>query len=112
MEGLIDSSAIMGNSSLDAVLQATAIAFGFVYIHPFEDGNGRLHRCLIHHALAEKKFSPARLVFPVSSVMLRWIDQYRTVLQSHSEPLMSSIQWVPTIRGNVNVRNDTADLYR
>lgn len=112
IEGLIDSTAIMGDSSLDAVLQATAIAFGFVYIHPFEDGNGRLHRCLIHHALAEKKFSPVGLVFPVSSVMLKWIDQYRTVLQSHSAPLMSFIQWAPTTRGNVDVRNDTADLYR
>ncbi|MDZ4835537.1 MAG: Fic family protein [Candidatus Melainabacteria bacterium] len=111
-EGLIEANSIMGESSLDAVLQATAIAFGFVYIHPFEDGNGRLHRCLIHHALAEKKFSPPGLVFPVSSVMLKWMDQYRTVLQSHSAPLMNFIQWVPTIRGNVDVRNDTVDLYR
>ena len=102
----------MGESHLDAVLQAAAVAFGFVYIHPFEDGNGRLHRCLIHHTLAQKKFSPSGLVFPVSSVMLKWIDQYRTILQSHSAPLMNFIQWVPTMRGNVDVRNDTADLYR
>lgn len=112
IDGLTDANSIMGESSLDAVLQATAIAFGFVYIHPFEDGNGRLHRCLIHHTLAEKKFSPPGIVFPVSSVMLKWIDQYRTVLQSHSAPLMNFIQWVPTIRGNVDVRNDTADFYR
>lgn len=112
IDGLVEASSIMGGSSLDAVLQAAAIAFGFVYIHPFEDGNGRLHRCLIHQTLAEKKFSPPGLVFPVSSVMLKWIDEYRTVLQSHSAPLMNFIHWVPTIRGNVEVRNDTADLYR
>ncbi len=41
-----------------------------VYIHPFRDGNGRMHRCLIHHVLAERKFTPPDLVFPVSSVML------------------------------------------
>ncbi|HIP51694.1 MAG TPA: hypothetical protein EYG94_06355 [Campylobacterales bacterium] len=30
------------------------IAFSFVYIHPLEDGNGRIHRYLIHHVLAER----------------------------------------------------------
>ncbi len=44
--------------------------------------------------------------------MLKWIGQYRNILQSHSSPLMNFIQWVPTMRGNVEVRNDTADLYR
>jgi hypothetical protein len=112
IEGLVSSSSIMGDSSLDAVLQAAAIAFGFVYIHPFEDGNGRLHRCLVHHVLADRKYGPPGLVFPVSSVMLKWIAEYRDVLQAHSRPLMNFIQWLPTSRGNVEVRNDTADLYR
>jgi Fic/DOC family len=112
MLGLLEASSLMNGSSLDAVLQAAAIAFGFVYIHPYEDGNGRLHRCLIHHTLAEKKYSPEGLVFPVSSVMLKWIDRYRAVLQAHTRPLMNFIQWIPTLRGNVEVRNDTADLYR
>jgi len=112
MSEFIDACSLMCKSILDAVLQAATIAFGFVYIHPYEDGNGRLHRCLIHHALAENKFSPPGLVFPVSSVMLKWIDEYRKVLEAHSSPLMNFIHWVPTARGNVEVRNDTADLYR
>ncbi len=33
---------------VDAVCAAAAAAFGFVFIHPFEDGNGRIHRFLIH----------------------------------------------------------------
>lgn len=109
---LIDVDAALTQSALDAVLQAAVTAFGFIYIHPYEDGNGRLHRCLIHHVLAERKFSPPGLVFPVSSVMLKRIDLYRETLQSHSQPLMPFIRWVPTERGNVEVRNDTADLYR
>ncbi len=112
VNGLVAASLRMSESSLDAVVQASAIAFGFIYIHPYDDGNGRLHRCLIHQILQERKFSPAELVFPISSVMLKWIDEYKTVLQNHSRPLMTFINWVPTERGNVDVKNDTADLYR
>jgi hypothetical protein len=99
-------------SDVDPVLQATAIAFGFVYVHPLADGNGRLHRCLIHHVLAERKFTPHGMVFPVSSVMLDQIDKYRDTLQAHSGPLMEFIQWRVSRNKNVEVTNDTADLYR
>ncbi|HEY9867588.1 MAG TPA: Fic family protein [Candidatus Obscuribacterales bacterium] len=109
---LVETNALMRDASLDAVLQAAVTAFGFVYIHPFEDGNGRLHRYLIHHVLADRQFTPSGMVFPVSSVMLDWIDDYRQTLQAHSAPLMDFIDWIPTERGNVSVRNDTADLYR
>lgn len=102
----------MRDVGLDPVLQAAATAFGFVYIHPFEDGNGRLHRCLIHHVLAERKFTPPGMIFPVSSVMLDRIDDYRTTLQAHTSPLMAFIDWRPTQDRNVEVLNDTGDLYR
>ncbi|AYG62337.1 Fic family protein [Rhizobium jaguaris] len=97
---------------LDPVLAAAALAFGFVYIHPFEDGNGRLHRYLIHHVLAERGFNPPGLVFPVSSVILDRIDAYRTVLESYSRRLLPLVRWQSTDRGNVTVLNDTSDFYR
>lgn len=112
MRGMLEANDRMRDSGLDAVLQAAATAFGFVYIHPFQDGNGRLHRCLIHHVLAERKFTPPGIVFPVSSVMLDRIDDYRNTLQGHSGPLMPFIEWRPTAEHNVEVLNDTADLYR
>lgn len=112
MEGMLDSNERMRESKLDPVLQAAVTAFGFVYIHPFQDGNGRLHRCLIHHVLAERKFTPAGMVFPVSSVMLDRIDRYRDTLRAHSGPLMNFIEWRPALERNVEVLNDTADLYR
>ena len=110
--GMLESNERMRDSRLDPVLQSAATAFGFVYIHPFQDGNGRLHRCLIHHVLAERKFTPPGMLFPVSSVMLDRIDQYRDTLRAHSGPLMTFIDWRPTPERNVEVLDDTADLYR
>lgn len=112
VSGLLAANKRMSDSNLDPILQAAATAFGFVYVHPYQDGNGRLHRCLIHHVLAERKFAPPGMVFPVSSVMLDRIDDYRQTLQGHSGPLMAFIDWHPTPDRNVEVTNDTADLYR
>lgn len=112
LEGLFCANSRMRESGIDAVLQAAATAFGFVYIHPLQDGNGRVHRCLIHHVLAERKFTPSGMVFPVSSVMLDRIEDYQEVLQSHSGPLMDFIEWRSTVDRNIEVKNDTVDLYR
>jgi hypothetical protein len=97
---------------LDAVIAATILAFGFVYIHPLADGNGRLHRYLIHHVLAQRGFNPPGVVFPVSAAFLDRIDEYRSVLEDYSARLLPLIDWVPAENGNVHVRNDTADFYR
>ena len=112
MTALSECNNRMQPTDLDPVLQAAAIAFGFIYIHPLADGNGRLHRCLIHHVLAERRFTPPGMVFPVSSVMLDRIEDYRDTLQAHSAPLMPFIEWKVTADQNVEVTNDTTDLYR
>jgi Fic family protein len=98
--------------TIDPVVAAAALAFGFVYVHPFADGNGRLHRYLIHHALARRGFNPAGVVFPVSAAILERIDDYRRVLEEYSRRLLPLIEWEPTTDGNVRVLNDTADFYR
>ncbi|MYD76860.1 MAG: Fic family protein [Gammaproteobacteria bacterium] len=110
--GMLAANHRMRKDGLDPVLQAAATAFGFIHVHPFQDGNGRLHRCLIHHVLGERKYTPSGMVFPVSSVILDRIDDYRRTLRSHSAPLMDFIEWRPTPEQNVEVLNDTADLYR
>jgi hypothetical protein len=97
---------------LDPVLAAAALAFGFVYIHPFADGNGRLHRYLIHHVLAERGFNPPGVVFPVSAAILDRIDDYRRTLETYSARLLPLIEWRPTDGNNVEVLNDTEDFYR
>lgn len=112
IDGLIATGNRLSGSDYDPVLVATLIAFGFVFIHPFEDGNGRIHRYLIHHVLAEKGFAPAGIVFPVSAVILERIDEYRRTLETYSKPRLDLIDWEPTRLGNVEVLNETIDLYR
>ena len=97
---------------LPAVVAATGVAFGFVYIHPFSDGNGRIHRYLVHHVLARKGFGAPGLVFPVSAVFLARIDEYRAVLHNWSHRLVPLISWEETEDHNVRVTNSTVDFYR
>jgi hypothetical protein len=97
---------------VNPVLAAAILAFGFVYIHPFEDGNGRIHRYLLHHVLSQRGFQPSGLVFPISSVIYDRIEEYRDVLQSYSERLLPCVDWDVTDDMNVVVKNDTADFYR
>lgn len=97
---------------LDPVVAAAMLAFGFVYAHPFEDGNGRVHRYLIHHVLSRRGFNPPGLVFPVSAAILDRIEEYRRVLEDYSRRMLPCIQWTPTEDGNVRVQNDTGDFYR
>lgn len=112
MDGLLETNKLLINSNMDAVLVAAVIAFGFVFIHPFEDGNGRIHRYLIHDVLAKKKFSQQGIIFPVSASILSHIDDYRRVLESYSHPVLEYIEWNETPDHNVEVLNNTIDFYR
>ncbi|HKK64063.1 MAG TPA: hypothetical protein VJ951_15975, partial [Bacteroidales bacterium] len=80
--------------------------------HPFVDGNGRIHRYLIHHILAKLKFTPQGIIFPVSAAILEKIDDYRKVLESYSHPLLDFIEWKTTKDHNVEVLNETVDYYK
>lgn len=112
MQGFFEAYDLLINSDYPAVLLASQLAFGFVFIHPFEDGNGRMHRYLLHHILAESGFVPKGVVFPISAVILERIDAYRQVLERYSKPRLPYIEWRPTQQNNVEVVNDTLDLYR
>lgn len=112
INGLVETDSKLKDSDYDAVLAATLIAFGFVFIHPFIDGNGRIHRYLIHHVLATKNFAPKGIIFPVSFAILDRIDEYREVLEAHALPRLDLIQWKKTPKNNVEILNDTIDLYR
>lgn len=102
----------MAESGVPPIVHAAIIAYGLVMIHPFCDGNGRIHRFLVHQILAERGFASPDIIFPVSTAILRRVEDYKRGLESHSGPLLDYIRWRQTPRHNVDVINDTSDLYR
>ncbi len=112
LNGLVSANELMQDEAYDAVLASASIAFGFVFIHPFVDGNGRLHRYLIHHILAKKGFTKQGVIFPISASILDHIDDYRITLESYSHPLLDFIDWKETDNHNIEVLNETIDFYR
>lgn len=112
MNGFLSTEQKLIQSQLDPVIVAAVIAFGFVFIHPFVDGNGRLHRYIIHHILAKMSYSQQGVIFPVSAAILDHIKDYGNVLESYSHPLLEFIEWESTADHNVKITNDTLDYYR
>jgi Fic family protein len=112
MEGLIDAHRRMGQGVSSAVAHAAAIAYGFVFLHPFEDGNGRIHRFLIHNILARRRFTPENIMFPVSAAMLNNLAEYDASLEAFSRPLLALVDYSLDKQGRMTVHDDTAAWYR
>jgi hypothetical protein len=110
MAGLIEAHGRM--AGIHPVLHAAAMAYGFVFLHPFEDGNGRIHRFLIHNILARRGFTPEGLMFPVSAAMLKNPGEYDASLEAFSKPLMPLVEYELDDEGRMTVLNDTAVWYR
>lgn len=74
------------------VVRAALLSFGFVFIHPFEDGNGRIHRFLIHDMLGRDGVVPDGMVLPVSAWMLHHPQDYDRALEAFSRPLRAVVR--------------------
>jgi hypothetical protein len=112
MAGLIAAHQRMAGDDIHPVVHAAAVAYGFVFLHPFQDGNGRIHRFLIHNILARRGFTPEGLMFPVSAAMLRDPGGYNASLEAFSTPLMRLVDYELDESGHMTVHNDTAVWYR
>jgi hypothetical protein len=112
MKGWLECAARLDGSKLDPVVHAAVLSFGFVFLHPFTDGNGRLHRLLIHQVLARAGFTPDGLVFPVSAVMLRKRADYDSCLEAFSRPLMALLEYELDNEQRVQLAEDTSRPYR
>jgi hypothetical protein len=112
MAGWLQTQKMLTESRMDPVLVAAEIAFGFVFIHPFVDGNGRLHRYIIHHILSQTGYTEQGIIFPVSASILKNMKDYAKTLESYSHPILNFIDWKPSENNNVEILNDTIDYYR
>ena len=110
MDGLLEFCADC--AEIDPVVAAAVASFGFVFIHPFDDGNGRIHRFMIHHFLANRGVTPRGTIFPVSATMLNNMHDYDACLESFSHSIMPLIKYRMNEDFSLDVFNETADLYR
>ena len=98
--------------SVPTLVAAAVISFAFDFLHPFSDGNGRIHRFLLHHVLARNGFGPEGIILPVSAVILNRPREYDQALESFSKPLMELVEYTLDERQRMTVTNDTVDFYR
>jgi Fic family protein len=112
MDGLIGAHDRMNTGGASAVIHAAVIAYGFVFLHPFKDGNGRIHRFLIHNILARRGFTPEGVMFPISAAMLKHAADYDASLEAFSRQLMPWVDYTLDENGHMTVHNETALWYR
>ncbi len=112
MSGLLECHAMMSKSHISPIIHAAVIAYGFVFLHPFEDGNGRIHRFLIHNILNLQNIVPDGLIIPVSAVMLKNPIPYDASLEVFSRPLLKLIDYHLDEVGRMDIKNDTSIWYQ
>lgn len=87
-------------AGLPPLVLAAAASFGFVFAHPFMDGNGRLSRYLMHHVIAQSgqlpKAASQSLMLPISMAMKRHEGQYLAALERFSRGAreLCQVRWI------------------
>jgi hypothetical protein len=103
MAGLRD--VLLKTTGIYPEVRSALASFGFVFIHPFEDGNGRLHRFLIHDLLVSDNSVPGGIIVPISAHMINHMQAYDQTLEKYSKPLMQRISYERLDDGGVAVTN-------
>jgi Fic family protein len=90
------------------------VSFGYVYIHPFEDGNGRIHRYLIHDILVRDGIVPNSTILPISAQILANMDEYDNTLELLSKLIGRKVKYNLDDNGELTVNNasEIESLYR
>lgn len=73
------------------LVRAALLSFGFVYIHPMSDGNGRISRFLINDVLRRDGAVPEPFILPVSATITSSVVNrrgYDQMLELFSQPFM------------------------
>jgi prepilin-type N-terminal cleavage/methylation domain-containing protein len=110
MEGLFAS--YRRQREMHPVIQAATISFGFVHIHPFGDGNGRLHKFLAQEILSRRGFMPPGLLFPMSAVIADDYELYARAYRDWEKELLKVVRYTLDPIGRMKVHGETALHYR
>lgn len=114
MQGLLDThDNLMTDNLVPSLIHASIISFGEVYIHPMVDGNGRIHRYLIHDVMKQRE-PIHEFIIPISASILKNQDKYDKVLDSISKPLMAILEYELDEKQNneIKIKNDIDYMYR
>jgi hypothetical protein len=103
MQGIVDLN--KKNTLTETIIKATMVSFGYVYIHPFEDGNGRIHRFLIHDILLRDGIVPDSTILPVSAQILANMAEYDSTLELLSKLIGRKAKYDIDDSGKMIVRN-------
>lgn len=96
MPAMLDGLAVFWQRTQgqSAVMRSAVLAFGFVYIHPLADGNGRVHRFLVNDALRRDGVVTEPMILPLSALITRDAAErraYDRLLDTISRPLMNAL---------------------
>jgi Fic family protein len=91
--------------SVSPVVQAAVTGFQFVFVHPFEDGNGRLHRFLFQDVLARRGVTPMGAALPISAAILDNMHAYDKALEDFSLRTMGKSDFTTNDAGAVTLTN-------
>jgi hypothetical protein len=96
MDGLMHAADPARQPDVDPLLRAALVSFGFVFAHPFMDGNGRLSRFLVHYTLCQTGALERGHILPISAAMKRHELDYLGALQSFSKPARAlwGVTWI------------------
>lgn len=109
MNGL--QACLKKSGMVSPLVRASVISFGFVFIHPFEDGNGRIHRFLIHDMLVRDGIVPKGWIVPVSAHMLNNMKAYEQALETYSNPILQHIRYKKNEAGEIEIINKEEIVY-
>ncbi|RUO63959.1 Fic/DOC family protein [Pseudidiomarina planktonica] len=102
---------LMIDGSVPPLFHATLISFGEVYIHPFDDGNGRIHRYLIHDVMKHRE-PEHKFIIPISAAILKNQRKYDQVLETISVPIMAMLDYEFDDSNRIVINNDIDYMYR
>lgn len=81
------------NDYVDLVIKAAILHLWFVILHPFEDGNGRIARCLTDMLLARSENSPYRF-YSMSSEIQKKRNEYYKILELTQKDSLDITSWI------------------